>query len=337
MIRYTIIGGGIAGIRAAEVLRRPDPDCAITMVSEDPQPFCLRPALPDYIAGELTAKDLRTRVTDVYEVNRIEIRLGKRVSRVLPGQSTIELEDEEIHFDRLLIATGTSPRRPEVAGADLPSVVTLHTLNDAECVIACASRSRIAVVAGTGLVGIELVRALRQRGLRVTYLIPDEHPWPQMAYHASAQEVEDVLLQNGVDLRPAELLTAIIKGKDDVAAAVGSKSGAIACDMVGFAMEEVPNTTLLEGSGIAVDRGILVSERMETSVPNVFAAGDVAQAYSPEYGTYRLNFGWSSARHQGEIAALAMCGEGLPQSKPTTADEYVVTQLHGVPLVARWQ
>ena len=337
MVRYLIIGSGVAGIRAAELLRRHDPDCAITMVSDDPHPFYLRPALPDYIAGELTPKDLRASVINIYEINRIQIHLGKRVSRILPDQSKVELDGEEIEYDKLLIAAGTSPRRPEVAGSDLPSVVTLHTLDDAERVIACAGHSHSAVVAGTGLVGIELVRALRRRGLRVTYLVPDEHPWPQMAYEASAQEVEEALRRNGVDLRPAELLTAIIGGKGDVAAAVGSKSGAIACDMVGFAMENVPNTGLVAGSGVAVDHGILVSERMETSVPNVFAAGDVAQVYSPEYGTHRLNFGWASARQQGELAALAMSGQELPKRKAGSPNEYVVTQLHGVPLVARWQ
>ncbi len=236
------------------------------------------------------------------------MRLGTLVEHVSPDSRRITAGGRAESYDMLLLATGASPRKITCGGSELEGVVTLRTLSDALYIHEICGRGHRAVAVGGGLLGVEIARAFRERGLEVEYLIRENRYWPGMMDETGSRIIENNLEENGLILRKEETVERIL-GEDGRVSGVRTESGMeIEADVVGIAIGVIPVIEFLEGSGIETDRGIVVGADLQSSAPGVFAAGDVAQAYDPLRGGHTINTSWKKALDQGKIAALNMTG-----------------------------
>jgi len=324
MTHHAIIGSGIAGLSAAETIRSADPSSLITLVSEEEYPFYSRPGLAYLLAGTIPEKQLVIRSAAVLAELALQ-RITGRVEQILPAQHQFRLSDGRIlSYDRLLIATGASSIPPEFPGRDLDGVLRLDGLKDARALVARSKRARAAVVVGGGSTALELVEGLHARGVKAHYFLRGARYWARVLDPVESAMVEAGLARKGVAVhRHTEIVRALEhRGK---LVAVETNAGArLDCDLVAVATGIRPRLTLAQEAGLDIDRGILVGELLETSAPDVFAAGDVAQAWDPAVGMAVLDTLWSAAAQQGRVAGLNMAGARMPYRKRVALN---VTQL----------
>ena len=311
MTTNVIIGSGFAGLKAAETIRSLDASATVIILTEEGDLPYWRPRLPDYIARQVTIDKLAIRTAAWLTEKRIDVRLNQRVAAIYPSQNRVLLVDgSAVPYDNLLLATGSLARRPgrDIPGSDLLGVVTLRTLEDARHIANLLDQADRTAVVGGGLLGIELVRAFRERGNAVTYFMREDRFWPQMLDVTAASMVEGRLVARGIELRHGELIKEI-KGQDGrVSSITTTKGEGLPCQVVGYAIGAVPATAVLAESGIKVDKGVLVDETLRTNIPNIYAAGDVAQALDLVHGDYRVNTSVANAQTQGEVAGSNMAG-----------------------------
>lgn len=302
--RYVIIGASAAGSSAAETLRRHDPKAQITVVSDEKITYS-KPLLSYYLAGKLGEEQLFFRSPDFYERYGIE-RIHARAVGLRPEKSTVELSDgQKLHYDKLLLATGAAPRFPKVEGIQRDGVFGLRKLEDAHGILGHLPKTKRAVVLGGGLVGLKAAAALKERGVAVTVLIDSPHALSQMLDESAARIFERIFEQNGVTIRTRAKPVAVL-GTKQIEGVQLASGEVFPCDVVVVGKGVDPSVELLEGTQIRRDYGVLVDDYLRTSVENIYAAGDVAQARDVLRGEPWINALWPCAVEQGRVAALNM-------------------------------
>ncbi len=308
-MKHIIIGNGGAGIRAAEAIRLRDAEAAITIIDNEPYRSYYRMMLPDFISGWKEQDSVYAVPETYYSDKRIEFLPDTHVSAVDGAASIVTLASGEIlPFDSLLIASGAHARMIDAPGTDLEGVVTLRTMDDALNILKQCEGASGAVTLGGGLLGVELARCFRERGLASHYLIREDRFWPQMLDAAGSGIVERLLSRKEVMLATEETITEIRGSGGKVAAVVTSKGRELEAQVVGISVGVTPRIDYLQGSGLELNLGIRVDDHMRTNVPNVFAAGDVAEAFDVVHQEHRINTSYMNARRQGEVAGINMAG-----------------------------
>ena len=304
-----IIGGGPAGNMAAETLRSEGYSGPITMLSADAALPADRPNLSkDYLAGRAPEEWTLLRSADFYQKNGIDVRLNTRVARIDAGQCTIELADgSRQDYGALLLATGAEPVRLDVPGADLDHVHYLRTLGDSRALVAKAEKARTVVVVGASFIGLEVASSLRARGLDVHVVGPEAIPMARVLGPQLGSFIRSVHEQHGVTFHLGQ--TAVSIDNDAVTLANGERIGA---DLVVIGIGVRPSIALAQQAGLAIDRGVLVDQFLETSAPGVFAAGDIARWPDPHSGEAIRVEHFVVAERQGQTAARNMLGRREP-------------------------
>ncbi len=303
-----IVGGGAAGFAAAEMLRRRGYAGRLTMFSAEADAPIDRPNLSkDFLAGTAPETWMPLRPAAYYAENRIDLRLSQAVARIDTAARTVVTEDGSRHrYDRLLIATGAEPVRLPIPGADQPHVFTLRSMADSRAIIARAGAATSAVVLGSGFIGLETAAALSARGLSVHVVSLDARPLERVLGAEMGDFIRTLHEAHGEVFHMGTSIAAIGAGKVTL-----SDGTEIAADLVIIGVGVRPRLALAEAAGLAVDRGILVNDRLETGVPGIFAAGDVARWPNVPGETARVEH-WVVAERQGQVAAENMLGAGIP-------------------------
>src|SRR5581483_8773190 len=243
-----------------------------------------------------------------YGEHEIELRTSTRVVAIDPGNSQVVLQDfTRLRYDRLLLATGAVPRRLPIPGSDLPGVHYLRTIEDSEHLRQAITPTSRVVVVGAGWIGSEVAASARQIGAEVVLIERGNLPLERVLGPEVGAVYRDLHRSYGVEFLSATGIEAIT-GARSVEAVRTSTGRSIACDVVVIGVGAVPRVELADAAGLLVEDGIAVNERLETSVPGVFAAGDVAAAWHPFYQTRIRVEHWANALHQGEVAARNMLG-----------------------------
>jgi len=300
-----ILGGGAAGIAAANTLRQEGYGGPITMISADADPPVDRPNLSkDYLAGEAQDDWIPMWPPDLYKERQVELLLKTRVSSIEPAARALVLENgTRREFGALLIATGADPVHLPIPGGDGGTVHYLRSFADSRAIVERTSAAKHAVVVGASFIGLEVAASLRTRGIAVDVVAPDHLPLERVMGAELGRFIKSVHESHGVVFHLGETVTSV------AGRAVTLSGGAtIDADFVVMGVGVKPATSIAERSGLAVDRGITVNEFLETSAPGVFAAGDVARWPDPHTGERIRVEHWVVAERMGQVAARNMLG-----------------------------
>ena len=315
-MRYVIIGNSATGIGAAESIRAADKSAKIVMIGDEPHHVYSRPLISHYIAGEVAPDEMRYRPADFYKRLKIDARLGVRAESLDLDARAVKLADgKTVHYDKLLIATGSLQKFPPIKGREHPGVFDFWTRADADAIRertgACDwLLSCTAVVIGAGLVGIQAAYGLRGAGLNVVLVELLPSILSRILDTPAAAYTQAILEHGGVRVLTGRSVKEILgSGEEGVTGIVLDNGEKIDCGLVVKATGVAPNLGLVKGTRITTNAGILVNEYFETTVPGVYAAGDVAETYDVTRGKLFVNANWPNAHAQGRVAGLNMAGQ----------------------------
>ncbi len=307
---FVIVGASLAGAKAAEELRERGFDGRLVLVGAEPErPYIRPPLTKDYLRGESEREKGYVHAGDFYASHEIELLTGTVVSKVEPAESRITLGDgRELRYDKLLLSTGAEPRRMTVPGTELDGVHYLRTLADCDALRErLQAGGRVAVV-GAGWIGSEFAASARQLGVEVTLIDPLSLPNERIFGPEIGAFYRDVHARHGVELVLGDGVEAF--DGDGALARVRTSSGrSIDCDFAVIGIGVTPRTGLAAEAGLTLENGIVVDQRLQTSAPDIYAAGDVANAWHPFYEQRIRVEHWANALNQGPAAARAMLGE----------------------------
>jgi 3-phenylpropionate/trans-cinnamate dioxygenase ferredoxin reductase subunit len=311
---FVIVGASLAGAKAAEELRAAGFDGRVVLIGDEPHRPYERPSLSkDYLRGEA---EQPTWVHDdnYYAEQDIELRTGERVAAIDSRDSTLTLEGgDTLHFDSLLLATGARPRRLDVPGADLDGVLTLRTVDDSDMLRARLRESAAVAVVGAGWIGCEVAASARQMGCQVTIIEPQSVPLERVLGLEVGEYYGRVHAEHGVRLLARDTVAAIEAGARHTVRTTNGE--AVECDLVVVGVGVQPRDELAVAAGLEVSNGILVDASLRTSVPTIFAAGDVASLAHPFYAQRVRVEHWAWAADQGSAAGQSMLGQEVSFGK----------------------
>jgi len=304
--KIVIVGGGAAGFAAAEMLRRQDYRGSIVILSNEAAPPVDRPNLSkDYLAGSAPEDWLPLRPDDFYADEGIDLRLKTEVTSIdTKARNVVLASGEAIPYDRMLLATGAEPVRLPIPGAEQPHVHVLRSLLDCRAIIASADGARRAIVIGASFIGLEAAAALRARDIEVHVVGLEQRPMERVLGPEMGDFVRALHEEHGVIFHLGDTVTAI-EGKR----AMLKNGGVLDADVVVVGVGVRPRLALAEKAGLAIDRGVTVNGYLETSIPGIYAAGDIARWPDPHSGENIRVEHWVVAERQGQTAARNMLGQ----------------------------
>ncbi len=308
-MRVVIVGNGITGITAAVKIRDLQPDWQITIVSAESDHFYSRTALMYMYMGHMRLVDTQPYAPDFWQRQRLELKRAL-VTGINTSEREVQLADgAPLSYDKLLLATGSKSNKFGWPGQDLKGVQGLYDLQDLAELEALAPEIKNGVIVGGGLIGIEFAEMLHSRGTHVTILAREESYWDNVMPRAESKIINEVIRENGIDLRLQTELKEIVADDRGRACAVVTGAGErLDCQVVGLTAGVSPNLSAVAESGLPVGRGILVDFGFRTPVEGVYAAGDCAEIVTPGEERNRLEQLWYTGKMHGEVVGHNMAG-----------------------------
>lgn len=310
--RFVIIGASLAGASAAVTLREEGFDGDIQLIGEESQlPYNRPPLSKGYLRGQERFEDQLVKPADYYAEQGIELRLGTRATGIDHRRKLVELTGgDRLPYDRLLIATGGRNRALSGPGASLMGIFQLRTLEDCDRIRAAVRTARRAVVVGLGFIGSEVAASLRQLGMEVAAVEGNPVPLARVLGPEVGQILAEIHREKGVEL-VLEDSVAAFEGATRIERVRTKKGRLLPCDLVVAGIGIVPNSEVPAAAGASSDNGLLVDEHCRTSLPDIYAAGDVANHQHPIFGRLRVEH-WNNGDRHGRAAARAMLDRGQP-------------------------
>jgi NAD(P)H-nitrite reductase large subunit len=308
MNRYVILGTGVTGVAAIGALRSLDPSAEITLVGDDPHGFYSRPGLAYYLNGEIPEKFLT--IYSKEDWKQLNIRYVRGLAtRLDPQKHQLEIGTVgSLTYDRLLLATGSTAVPLTIPGVDLQGVVKLDDYEDARRILSLSRRTRSAVVVGGGIIAVELVEGLLAQGLKVHYFLRGDRYWPNVLDENESRLLEHRLAEEGVVIHFQTEAAEVLGKRGKVVGIRTTKGETIRCGIVAVGVGVKPRMELAKAAGLLTERGVLADETLQTSNPDIYAAGDVSQVRDPVSGQSFIDTLWHPAREKGRIAAYNMTG-----------------------------
>jgi NADPH-dependent 2,4-dienoyl-CoA reductase/sulfur reductase-like enzyme len=313
--RTVIVGGGLAAARAATSYRKAGGEGAVTILSADGDlPYNRPPLSKGFLRGEIDEDAVFVEPASAYAELEIDLRLGHEVTGVDADARTVTVAGgETLPWDALVVASGSQPRALGIPGEELAGVHRYRTLADARSVRAAASAARSALVIGGGFIGMETAASLRRLGLAVTQVDMADGLYASLQAPPLSRSLERLYAERGVEVLLQETIAAF-RGRDGALAGAVTGSGReIEADLAIVGVGVQTSTDYLDGTGVALEKGtVCVDERFASSVPGIWAVGDVARFHDPVFGHRRLIQHWTNANHQGERLGRLLAGEDAP-------------------------
>ncbi|MGV0645388.1 NAD(P)/FAD-dependent oxidoreductase [Mycolicibacterium sp. XJ879] len=306
-----IVGGGLAAAKAAEALRDKDFDGHIVLFTAEEQlPYERPPLSKDYLAGKKSLNDFTVAPAPWYRDHHIELQLGTEVTGIDTAAHTVSLPDgDPVRYDKLLLATGSRPRKPPIPGADSAGVHYLRTIDDADALKSALGDGVSLAIVGAGWIGLEVAAVAREHGAAVTVVETASAPLQAALGRELGEVFAHLHREHDVDLRLSTTVEEITVA-DGAATGLKLSDGAtVAADQVLIAVGAAPNIELAEAAGLAIaDGGVQVDPSLRTSDPDIYAVGDIAAAEHPLLGVRIRTEHWANALKQPAVAADAMIG-----------------------------
>lgn len=308
---FAIVGGGLAGAKAAEALRDNDFDGHVVLfAAEDQLPYERPPLSKEYLAGKKKLDDFTVDPAAWYRDHNVDLRLGTEVTAVNAAAHSLSLPDgTTVGYDKLLLATGSASRRPPIPGSDAAGVHYLRTIDDAATLSAALNPGATLAIVGAGWIGMEVAAGARGRDVNVT-VVEAAHLPLQAALGAEVGEVFAQLhREHGVDLRLDQSVEEITTDNGTATGLRLTDGSTVAADAVLIAVGAAPNIDLAEKAGLAIgDGGVLVDASLRSSDPDIYAVGDIAAAQHPFFGVRIRTEHWANALKQPAVAVAGMLG-----------------------------
>lgn len=308
-MKHVIIGAGPAGVIAAETLRKVQPDSSVTIIGDEPEPPYSRMAIPYLLIGKVDEAGTYLRKSEAHFTNSgIEV-MQDRVSSVGASDKRLTLESGELlDYDKLLIATGAHPVSPPIAGMDLPGVYSCWTLEDSRHIAARAKSGSNVVLMGAGFIGCIILEALASRDVNLTVVEMEDRMVPRMMDQNSGNLIKKWCQEKGVAVHTSTRVESITEAGKNLKVSLNNGE-VVDADVVISATGVKSNIQFLEGSGIETEFGVLVNNRLQSSDPDIYAAGDVCQGKDFSTGEYSVQAIQPTAADHGRIAAMNMAGK----------------------------
>lgn len=315
-VDYLIIGGGIAGTTAAETIRKLDPNGSIIIISEEPHLLYSRVLLPHYLRGKIKREFVFLKSPDWYQTHSIVLKHNRMIRKVNVAAHIVTLDDgAEYHYRKLLIATGGRVRRLELP--DLRGITYFRTINDAESILATLTQidadktaPQTGVVYGGGFIGLEFAPIFREHNLETHLLVRGDRYWSALLDDASEAALRQLFVEQDIHLHTG-IGYVKVEGSTHLSA-VDIGSHTIKTRILGIGVGLLPNFEAVRDAGIEVGSGIRANEYLETSAPDVYAAGDVAEFFDLTIGRHRVLGNWINAQQHGMCVGRNMVGERTP-------------------------
>jgi len=317
-MKVVIIGNHAAGLSAAETLRKLDLSCDITVISKEDVPPYSRSLIHYIVSGEKQVNDILFKPLDFYKKNSINTIFGTEVIRVISKDKMVLLSgDKKVAYDALIIATGGNPAALNISGEKTKGVFCFRTIQDARQIIDYCDNVDTAIVLGGGLVGLKAAVALCKRGKKVKIMVTSPNVLSQIISNKEAEIFEEYLVELGIEI-VSRTSPSIILGKEKVEGIETTEGKKIECQMVIIGKGVRANKNIVKGTDIKTQYGIIVDEHCQTSVPDIYAAGDVTQSQDDIRKEKWMNALWPHAVEEGRVAAENILGKKTVLRKRTS-------------------